>query len=130
MFLADDQSALWVTSWPFAQYVRHAWAGAWVNSLFRNEGKYRAQDLIREAIQRTRDEWEMPELGCITFVDPKHVPGVMVRGHRVYGFSYWKAGFKHVGFTKKGLHAWQILPSETPTPLQHQSSEAASPPPR
>jgi len=24
--------ALWVTSWPFAEYVKHAWAGAWVNS--------------------------------------------------------------------------------------------------
>ena len=22
--------ALWVTSWPFAEYVKHAWAGAWV----------------------------------------------------------------------------------------------------
>jgi hypothetical protein len=35
--LRHDDNALWVTSWPFAEYVRHAWAGAWINSLFRNE---------------------------------------------------------------------------------------------
>jgi hypothetical protein len=30
--------AFWVTSWPFAEYTKHAWAGAWVCSAFRNEG--------------------------------------------------------------------------------------------
>lgn len=37
VLLSAEATALWVTSWPFAQYVRHAWGGAWVNSLFRNE---------------------------------------------------------------------------------------------
>ena len=32
-----DGSAVWVTSWPFADFVAHAWPGAFVNSLFRNE---------------------------------------------------------------------------------------------
>jgi hypothetical protein len=40
-----DRSALWVTSWPYAQFVRHAWPGAWVNSLFRNEGNHLSSDL-------------------------------------------------------------------------------------
>src|SRR3546814_9126532 len=40
--------SLWVTSWPFAQYVKHAWAGAWVNSLFRSEERtYELQSLMR-----------------------------------------------------------------------------------
>jgi hypothetical protein len=30
--------ALWVSSWPFAAYVRHTWPGAWINSCFRREG--------------------------------------------------------------------------------------------
>jgi len=34
VFLTLDHTALWVTSWPFAEYVKHDWAGAWVNSLF------------------------------------------------------------------------------------------------
>lgn len=115
VFLSENKRALWVTSWPIAAYVKHAWAGAWVNSLFRNEGAGEASELIRAAVIETKKHWpQPPELGLITFVDPKAVPGVMVRGYRVYGFSYWKAGFKMVGFTKAGLWAWQMLPSEMP----------------
>lgn len=38
MVLRHDDDALWVTSWPFAEYVQHAWPGAWMNSCFRKEG--------------------------------------------------------------------------------------------
>ena len=117
--------ALWVTSWPFAQYVRHAWPGAWVNSLFRKECSGQASTMIREAIAATRSIWTPPELGIITFVDPKHVPGTIVHGERIYGYCYLKAGFKHVGFTKGGLWAWQMLPSEMPEPEQIQILRAA-----
>jgi hypothetical protein len=106
--------ALWVTSWPFAQYVKHAWAGAWVNSLFRKEGEGRASDMILAAIAATRCFWQVPPLGLVTFVDPDHVPGVMVRGERICGYSYLKAGFEHVGFTQGGLWAWQLLPERMP----------------
>jgi hypothetical protein len=110
--------ALWVTSWPFAQYVRHAWPGAWVNSLFRSEGAGRASDLILEAVAVTRSIWQPPELGLITFVSPKHVPPKMRRGQPIYGYSYLKAGFQHVGFTKGGLWAWQMLPADMPAAQQ------------
>ena len=66
--------AAWVTSWPFAEYVRHAWPGAWVNSLFRREhSTEKASELILQAVAATRSIWEPPELGMITFVSPKHV---------------------------------------------------------
>lgn len=110
--------ALWVTSWPFAEYVRHAWPGAWVNSLYRKERAGQASTLIREAISATRSIWTPPEQGMITFVDPKHVKPTMVRGKPVYGYCYQKAGFNHVGFTKGGLWAWQMLPHEMPQPEQ------------
>lgn len=29
--------AYWVTSFPFAEWVKHEWAGAWICSAFRNE---------------------------------------------------------------------------------------------
>jgi len=29
VLLTADRSAVWVTSWPLAAYVRHAWPGAW-----------------------------------------------------------------------------------------------------
>ena len=77
-----------------------------------------ASELIRDAIAATRSLWTPPELGCITFVDPKHIKPVMRRGQAIYGYSYLKAGFRHVGFSKGGLWAWQMLPSEMPEPEQ------------
>lgn len=114
---ASDNSALWVTSWPFARYVKHRWAGAWVNQLFRNENPDQlASELITDAVAATRSIWEPPALGIVTFVDPKHVPAVPIRGQKIYGYCYLKAGWRHVGFTKAGLWAWQQLPADMPAP--------------
>ena len=117
--------ALWVTSWPFAKYVKHAWPGAWVNSLFRSEGAGVASALIREAVAATRSMWIPPELGIVSFVDPEHVSPKMVRGKPLYGYCYLKAGWKHVGFTKGGLWVWQQLPADMPEPQQLPLLEAA-----
>jgi len=102
--------ALWVTSWPFPQYVRHAWAGACINSLFRNEGAGLSSELILEAVAATRAYWEPPSLGMITFVDPDKT-----RRKRDPGRCYRKAGFRHVGFTAGGLWAFQLLPEFMPS---------------
>lgn len=110
----ESGRALWTTSWPFAEYVKHDWAGAWVNSLFRSEGAGKASELIRQAIAATRFFWEPPALGMVTFVNPKEVPGVKVRGKMIYGFVYLKAGFEHVGFTKGGLWVWLLPPERMP----------------
>lgn len=117
VLLDDDATALWVTSWPFAEYVRHAWAGAWINSHFRNESSGVASDMILAALAVTRHVFgDPPPLGCVTFVDPDHVDGVKRRGKTLYGYCYLKAGFRHVGFTKGGLWAWQLLPEKIPAP--------------
>jgi hypothetical protein len=113
VFLSEGHRAVWVTSWP--RYARHEWEGAWINTLFRNEGAGEASELIRAAIVETKKIWEPPELGIVTFVDSRKVPGIMVRGYKVFGFCYWKAGFKHIGFTKVWRHhVWQMLPNEMP----------------
>lgn len=104
--------AVWVTSWPFAEYVQHAWAGAWVNSLFRREGGAIASEMIRAAVAATRHHWpEIPDLGMVTFVDPRKV-----RRKRDPGRCYLRAGFRHVGNTKGGLLAFQMLAAEMPEP--------------
>lgn len=104
--------ALWTTSWPFAEYVRHAWLGAWVNSIFRNEGAGLSSELIREAVAATRDCWPaVPALGMVTFVDASKT-----RRKRDPGRCYRKAGFRHVGFTKGGLWVFQMLLCEMPEP--------------
>lgn len=54
--------AVWGTSYPRAEFVRHAWAGAWINSIFRNEGAGLSSELIREAIAATRFFWSPPPI--------------------------------------------------------------------
>lgn len=78
--------ALWVTSWPYAQYVKHQWAGAWMCSAFRNEGAGIASELILEAVAATRAYFgEPPEQGMVTFIDRKKVKPTMVHGVPTWG---------------------------------------------
>ncbi|KKM72076.1 hypothetical protein LCGC14_1424170 [marine sediment metagenome] len=112
VLLAIDRKAFWVTSWPFAEYVRHAWPGAWVCSAFRNEGDTLSSDMIKRALSATRHVFgDPPELGMITFVNTDKV-----KRKRDPGRCYLKAGFKAVGHTKGGLVALQLLPEGMPGP--------------
>lgn len=102
--------AFWITSWPFAEYVRHAWAGAWVCSAFRNEGPVLSSQLVIEAVAATRAFFgDAPELGMITFVNADKV-----RAKRDPGRCFRRAGFRPVGETKGGLVALQLLPADMP----------------
>lgn len=117
VLLAPTCDALWVTSWPFAEYVRHAWPGAWVNSLYRNESGSVASGQIRDAVACTRFLFgEPPTLGLVTFIDPKHVAPIRQRGRDIWGYSYRKAGFVDANptRTKGGLVALQLHPSDMP----------------
>ncbi len=109
VLLTPEARALWVTSWPLAAYVRHAWAGAWVNSLFRREDGPVASDLIVAAVAMTRAIWEPPPLGIVSFVDASKT-----RHKRDPGRCYRKAGWTHVGFTQGGLWVFQQRPHEMP----------------
>ena len=112
--LRHDDDALWVTSWPFAEYVKHDWAGAWMNSMFRKEGAGLASELIVEAVAITRGTWRTPPaLGVVTFVDP-----AKVKSKTTPGYCYKMAGFHHVGYTKGGLWVWQMFPEEMPAAIE------------
>ena len=103
--------AYWVTSWPFGEYVRHAWPGAFVCSAFRNEGAGgKSSDLIREALAITRWKWpDVPPEGLITFIDASKV-----RPKRDPGYCFLMAGGELAGKTKGGLVAIQFLPDAIP----------------
>lgn len=129
VLLTSNADALWVSSYPFAEYVKHAWAGAWVNSLFCNRGQVLSSDLIREAIAITRSVYDIPPLGMVTFIDP-----TKVRKKRDFGRCYFKAGFRRAicpnhmikvddcascnGKTKGGLIALQMLPLDMPDAIE------------
>jgi hypothetical protein len=114
--------AVWGTSTPYAEYVKHAWAGAWVCSIFRNEGPWRAHRLVRQALAATRAVLgDPPPLGMVTFVNMKKVRPSAARLRKdfigpipVYGQCFRQAGFKEVGKTKGGLIALQLLPEDWP----------------
>lgn len=111
VLVAVDGQAAWVTSWPFAQYVKHQWAGAMVNSFFRREGgDLLASEMIVQAVACTRWHWpDLPALGIVTFVKTD-----AIRKKRDPGRCYLRAGFHNVGMTKGGLVALQLLPHEFP----------------
>lgn len=109
--------AFWVTSYPFAEYVKHEWGGAWVCSAFRNENAWPASSLIIQAVAATRYRYpDVPTLGMITFLDRSKVKPTKVRGVATWGRTWAMAGFCHVGETKGGLMAWQLLPEDMPAP--------------
>lgn len=121
VFISQDAKAFWVTSAPIAQYVKHAWAGAWVCSAFRNEASplATASQMISLAIAATRHHYDdrIPDLGMVTFVDRTKVKPTIVRGKPTWGWTYMRAGFSPCGATKGGLLAFQMLPDKMPPRL-------------
>jgi hypothetical protein len=112
-----DLGAFWVTSWPYAEYVRHAWAGAWVCSAFRRERGPLASELIRGAVAATRAYYgEPPAIGMVTFIDRDKVRPIMTRGRPTWGRSWRIAGFREIGETAGGLLALGLSPSDMPAP--------------
>jgi hypothetical protein len=110
VFVTQNYDALWVTSFPYSQYVKHEWAGAWMCSIFRNEGECLSSDLIRDAVAATRWMWgEPPPLGFVTFVDRNKT-----RRKRDPGRCYRKAGWVVCGETKGGLIALRLSPETMP----------------
>ena len=112
VLVTADADALWVTSWPYAEYVQHAWAGAWMCSAFRNEapGRYLSSALIVAAAAATRAVWgDPPALGFVTFVDP-----TKTRHKRDPGRCYRRAGWRPCGTTKGGLLALRLAPEDFP----------------
>lgn len=126
VLLTPDADALWISSWPFAEYVKHRWAGAWVCSCFRNESPLLASDLIVQATAATLAEWGSPSIvpartasgsvSFVTFIDRKYVRPTMVRGRPVWGWTWIKAGWEPIGETKGGLLVLGLRRSRMPQP--------------
>jgi hypothetical protein len=123
VFLTRQIDALWVSSWPLGQYVKHRWPGAWVCSCFRKEGPGVASDMIRDAVSATRSKWEVPGLGMVTFIDREKVKPVMRRGVPTWGYSWVKAGFVPDGETNGGLLAFRMPPENMPEPKELWTSQ-------
>ncbi|TIM24725.1 MAG: hypothetical protein E5Y74_00580 [Mesorhizobium sp.] len=78
-------------------------------AIFRREQGDLASDLLRSAMDHVWHRW--PAARLFTFVCPKSVPPTMVRGHPVWGFCFYKAGWRFAGLSKKGLHILEKVPA-------------------
>jgi hypothetical protein len=115
VFVTRCGRAFWVTSAPFAEWTKHAWAGGWVCSAFRSEGAGVASHLIRQAVAATRAYYVTPPvLGIVTFINRDKVKPIMVHGKPTWGWTWRKAGFQEAGETEGGLLAFQMLPEAMP----------------
>lgn len=123
VLISQTFDAYWVTSFPYAEYVKHAWPGAWICSAFRNESKIRSSELILEAVAITRYIFGAPpDLGMLTFVNiEKTLPkAIWNKSQYPWGRCFQKAGFVPANpypWTKDGLFALQLLPQDCPEAL-------------
>ncbi len=110
VLITRDASAVWVTSWPLAEYVRRDYADAWICTLFRNESPILSSSLILEAIAITRWKYGSPPAsGMITMIDPTKIQSCNP------GYCFKVAGFQHIDYTKRaGLHILQLASAKIP----------------
>ena len=69
-------------------------------AVFRNEGDELASALIREAMGLAWERW--PGERFYTYIDPRKVRPTMFRGYPVWGWCFYKAGWKYDGVGKGG----------------------------
>lgn len=69
-------------------------------AIFRNEGAEIASTLIAEAEQLAWKKWPMSRF--FTYIDPAKVRPTMFRGFPVWGWCFYKAGWKYHGVSKSG----------------------------
>lgn len=120
VLLTEQAQALWISSWPYPEMLMRTWCPtAWMCTLFRNESHLLSSELIREAVAATRWYWgEPPVDGMVTIINQHKVKSVNP------GYCYKKAGFAHIGYTRKGLVIVQLKPADMPEAAMPQGSRA------
>lgn len=133
VLLGHTKRALWVTSWPFAQFVKHAWPGVFVCSAFRNESECLSSDMIIDAAAATLAHFEGPVPTVETWVCDRSTPHVAyvrrtliafvtfvdtskTKKKRDPGRCYLRAGWLPCGMTKAGLLAFGLEVDSLPRP--------------
>jgi hypothetical protein len=111
--------AVWGSLFQDPDFTDHAWPGAWVCSIFRNEGAGLSSELARDAIAATRAAWGAPPaVGMITFVDDGAVAsGLPGACFLAAGFRYVRARGRRVR-TTKGRLVLRLRAEDFPEPAE------------
>lgn len=78
-------------------------------AIYRNESQRKASDMLMDAMKIAWARW--PGERLYTYVNPRKVQWTMERGRPVWGFCFYKAGWRFVGLTKQGLHILDRVPA-------------------
>ncbi len=89
-------------------------------AIYRRETGGLASVMLRSAMALAWSRFGGERL--FTFVDPRKVEPTMVRGHPVWGFCFYKAGWSFCGLTAKGLHILECLPEIKDTASRSEGS--------
>jgi hypothetical protein len=77
-------------------------------AIYRNESERKASEMLKEAMTMAWHRW--PGQRLFTYVDPRKVPATMERSRPVWGWCFYKAGWRFCGLTKRGLHILAVAP--------------------
>lgn len=77
-------------------------------AIYRREGGDMASVQLRSAMTSAWQRW--PGERLFTFIDHRKVRPTIVRGHPVWGFCFYKAGWRYAGLTKTGKHILEAAP--------------------
>jgi hypothetical protein len=104
VFVTEDGKAGWITLRQKPEATDHEYPGAWVCSMFRNEGSALSSELVREAVELTVERWgPLTREGFISFVDAKKTAGRRSRS-ALPGHCFRCAGWREIG--RSGARTW------------------------
>ena len=81
-------------------------------AIYRNESDRSASEMLKDAMRIAWQRWGLVRL--FTYVDPRKVKPTMERSRPVWGWCFYKAGWRYCGMTKTGLHILECLPLPPP----------------
>lgn len=107
-YLAQDQTAVWVSHWPYAHLALDH-LDAYRCTMFRNEGPTLSSIMIKEAMRLTQDHWgAQPADEWITWVAPdltaSNVSGWCFRRAGWYRDRLWKPSRRDVRLERFRSH--------------------------
>ena len=107
VLMQADGRALCV--WRKQEFTKNGQCG--VNcAIYRNESERTASTMLKDAMRIAWDRW--PSERLFTYVNPRKVEPTMERSRPVWGWCFYKAGWRFSGLTSQGLHILECLPQK------------------
>lgn len=101
-----ERTFVFAWQWPRAEFRRDKQSG-FNNTLFHRTERcrFKASEVLLAAEQAVVAEWG--ENRAYTYIDPEETKEIKVRGERVIGFAYLKAGWRFVKIAESGKHLFE-----------------------